>query len=777
MNPSLLNLDRALPLVGWESAELLPGASAEHLESNERNLAALTLGVSYCIVVPRAPHELGSKTRGVVGVLAKIVELRARHDGLEVCVEGLARVRLVEIVNERNVVHARCEALPDGSDALESSELDGLAKRLLALSFDDPRTRGVLRELVRENRAQPERLIDKSAALLGLRSAESRALLAEQDPRARLRRLMSILETRIVRQTVAASLDVRMASRERRRYLSERIADLREELGEQDPDKRWIADLAQALGALDLPDNVRDVVDHELEQLAHLAPNSPDAARVRSYLEWVLMLPFDEPEVDTSPERFDRVMESLAESHVGLKDVKARIAEFLAVRELGGGARGTVLLFHGPPGTGKTSLGESVARALGRPLVTIPVGAVIRERELIGTSHRLASGQPGAILTGLARAGASNPVILIDEIDKLSLGGEGDAAGALMGVLDPEKNGLFYDHYLGASFDLSRCVFLATANEIEDVPEALLDRMETIEFSSFTESEKMRIARMHLIPRAIEQAGLTPADLKVSPAALKEVIRSYTEEAGVRDLQRYLLKLARRAAIRILQQGRGLWVKKGDLLRHLGPKVFDEELRLDRPEIGVTNGLAWTSAGGSLLPVEMIVMPGSGRTILTGSVGEILRESMQTALSFMRSRFEELDLPSDALEHLDLHIHFPSAATPKDGPSAGIAIAAALMSVLTDRPLRHDVALSGELSLRGNVLAVGGIREKLLAAARNGIREVIMPAKNEEDVQRIASELKGQVIVHLVDHVDEVFDLAAAKPSSSRLPSRRRRSG
>lgn len=778
MDSLLPPLDRTYPVLGWEGAELYPGVVVERLETDESNLRALTLGVEHCLVVSRSSEALGRTGTGTVAILAKIRSVASKAEGIKATLEGLARVRLERLAVERSVLFARARKTEDKPRRIEPAEVNELCDRLLALEFGSSRTKAKVANIVLEYRSEPERLIDKAAAVLGLRPGDNRALLREPNPRARLRRLTSLIEVRLVRQAVVASLDVKMATRERRRFLREKLAELRKELGEPEPHRRWLAGLEEVLHDLPLPEDVHEVVEHQLEHLDTVQPNSADAARVRNHLEWIASLPWAEPEIDASPERFERVMESLADSHVGLKEVKTRIAEFLAVRELGGGARGTVLLFNGPPGTGKSSLGESVAKALGRPFVTIPVGAVTSERELIGSSYRLGSGQPGAILAGLARTGAANPVILIDEIDKLSLGGEGDAAGALLSVLDPEKNASFLDHYLGATFDLSRCVFLATSNDLDELPEALLDRMEVIEFSSFTEAEKIRIARMHLIPRAIEQAGLTAADLKVSPAALREIIRSYTEEAGVRQLHRHLLKLARRAAIRILEQGRGLWVKKGDLSRHLGPKTFDEELRIDRSEVGVTNGLAWTSVGGSLLPIEMIAMPGSGRTILTGSVGEVLRESVQTAFSFVRSRLEEFELPTDAFEHLDMHVHFPSAATPKDGPSAGIAIASAVMSVLTDHPLHHDVALSGELSLRGNVLAVGGIREKCLAAARNGIREVILPARNAEEVARFESDLSDQLTIHLVDHVDEVFDLVlGAQAGPRRLPRRRRATG
>jgi len=517
--------------------------------------------------------------------------------------------------------------------------------------------------------------------------------------------------------------------------------------------------LRQRLQQLELPQKARASLQRQLDHLEHAAPASLEFTRGRSHLDWALELPWNPPANPSEPQGFDHVAKTLAASHVGLEQVKERIAEILAIRQLGGGARGTVLCFDGPPGTGKSSMARAVAAALGREFVTIPVGAMIQERELVGASRREGA-CPGAILSGLQRCGSSDPVILLDEIDKICLGGEGTAAGALLLLLDPEHNTEFLDHYLETPFDLSRCLFLATANETVDLPEPLLDRMEVLSFNGYTEAQKFQIARRHLVPRAREHAGVNAKELKLSSGALKAVIRGYTEEAGVRQLQRMLVSLARKAAVQVVQGGSGIQVLKKNLASFLGPRTVEEEMRLERPRVGCATGLAWTSVGGALLPIEALAMPGSGRMILTGQIGEVMRESVQTVVSHLRTCFGSLKLPQNLLEELDLHLHFPSAATPKDGPSGGIAIATALVSLFTSTPARHTVALTGEMSLHGAVLPVGGLREKLLAAIRCGIPEVVVPARNAEDVLRLPAEIREKLIIHRVEDVKQALELA-----------------
>jgi len=532
-------------------------------------------------------------------------------------------------------------------------------------------------------------------------------------------------------------------------------------LADADPHEVEARALEERLAHARLPAPLHRRALRELYDFRRLRASSREAAAIRAYLEWVLELPFHAvPDGRGAKPDFESVEEVLGRSHAALRDVKDRVIEHLAVRLLAGRAQGTVLCFLGPPGTGKSSMGRAVAEALDREFVSIPIGAVTEEEQLRGYAHRQDGAQPGIILQSIQRAGSTDPVILIDEIDKLELGASGRAGGALLDLLDPEQNAEFLDHYLGLSYDLSRCIFLVTANEREAIPDAVLDRLEIIEFGGYTESEKLTIARGHLLEKARSTHGLEKRELRLSPAALLALVRHYTEEAGVRQLQRLLYSLARKAAVGVVRGGSGLAIKKGDLLELLGPAVVEEELHPRRPVVGVATGLAWTSAGGTLLPIEALAMGGAGRITLTGSIGEVMRESVQTAISFVRTCFGELGLQQGVLDELDLHLHFPSGSTPKDGPSAGVAVATALMSLMARSPVRHDVAMTGEVSLHGNVLAVGGLKDKLLAAIRHGIREVIVPERSREEVLRLPPEVRSKLTIHLIDHVREAFGLA-----------------
>jgi ATP-dependent Lon protease len=699
-----------------------------------------------------------------VGTLARVVSRVALPaNGVRIVLQGLRRVTLGSVRLEEGCAWADGERLetvpaPSESAAAERARLSAL---LAALSEADPTVSRELPGMIALYGEDDERVTDLVAALLPLAHAERARLLAESSALQRTRDLVHSLEAALVRARASRALDGRVAERLRRRYLRAKLAELKHELGEPSAHELEVERFQERIEATALTREARTAALRELDHLRRVPGASQTAARLRAYLEWMLELPWQaarSPGADALD--FEHVEERLSESHRGLTDVKRRIAEFLAVRRLGGSARGTVLCFQGPPGTGKSSMGRAVASSLSRPLLTIPIGTITHEREIVGVPHERASGAPGAILAGLSRLGKSDPVILLDEIDKLSLGGDGHAAGALLSLLDPEQNGEFLDQYLGVPFDLSNCLFLATATDAGPIPEALLDRMETIEFPGYSETEKYEIARAHLLRRSREYAGLSAKQLEVTPGALRALIRGYTEEAGVRQLQRHLISLARKAAVEAARGGAPLRVRKDDLARHLGPRTVEEDLRVRRPAIGVTTGLAWTSAGGSLLPIEAISMPGSGRLILTGSLGDVLRESVQTAVSYVRTFCSHLGLEADVLDNIDLHLHLPAAAVPKDGPSAGVAIAVALVSLLTREPVRHNVAMTGEMSLLGQVLGVGGIREKLLAAIRAGVPEVILPRRNAEDCLRLDPEIRRRVTVHLIDDVSQAFELA-----------------
>lgn len=702
----------------------------------------------------------------LVGTLARVVSRAALPEGgLRIVLQGLRRVSLATPQLAEGCWWSACERLettpaPSEQAAAERARLSAL---LAALAEADKSVSRELPGMIALYGEDDERVTDLVASLLPLAHAERARLLSEPSALARTRALIHHLDSALVRARASSALDGRVAERLRRRFLRAKLAELKQELGEPSAHELEVERFQERIEATPLSAAARTAALRELDHLRRAPGSSQTAARLRAYLDWMLELPW----VGEAPSGargdaldFEHVEARLSESHKGLADVKKRIAEFLAVRQLGGSARGTVLCFLGPPGTGKSSMGRAVANSLSRPLLTIPIGTITHEREIVGVPHERASGSPGAILAGLSRAGKNDPVILLDEIDKVSLGGEGHAAGALLSLLDPEQNGEFLDQYLGVPFDLSNCLFLATATDAGPIPEALMDRMETIEFPGYSEAEKYEIARAHLLRRAREYAGLKARQLKVSPGALRALIRGYTEEAGVRQLQRHLISLARKAAVEVARGGAPLSARKEDLARLLGPRTVEEDLRVRRPAVGVTTGLAWTSAGGSLLPIEAISMPGSGRLILTGSLGDVLRESVQTAVSYVRTFCSHLGLESDVLDNIDLHLHLPSAATPKDGPSAGIAIAVALVSLLTQEPARHDVAMTGEMSLLGQVLGVGGIREKLLAAIRAGVPEVILPRRNAEDSLRLDPEIRRRVRMHLIDDVREAFEIA-----------------
>jgi ATP-dependent Lon protease len=548
----------------------------------------------------------------------------------------------------------------------------------------------------------------------------------------------------------------------RRDFLREQLAVIQNELGELDPIEAQAQALADRIDQAPLPHSAREACLREIAHFRRAVPGSEEAARIRNWVEWLLELPWTSTTRDPAglDADFHRVVTALDLTHTGLDDVKERVGEFLAVRHLAGSARGTVLCFLGPSGTGKTSMARAVADALGRRFVHIHVGSCADESDLRGRHLSHAGAGAGRLMQGIARCGVRNPVVLLDELDKIHGRGWSHASSALLEILDHEQNREFLDHYAGVPFDLSECIFLVTANDLEPIPDALLDRLELIPFGSYTESEKIAIAREHLIPRAREAAGLAPKDLQITAGALTAIIRGHTVEPGVRQLQRNVDALARKAAVQIVRERRSLRVDKSQLTSLLGTPILDPFVHAREPRIGVVAGLAWTSAGGSVLPIETLVMKGQGRTMLTGSIGEVMRESVQTAMSWVRIQLPKLDLAPDALETLDIHLHFPAGGTPKDGPSAGIAIATSLVSVLSRTAVRHDVAMTGEISLHGTVLPVGGLREKLLAALRAGVRTAIVPARNSEEVLKLPREIRQRMEIRLVDHVSEALGWA-----------------
>ncbi len=698
------------------------------------------------------------------GTLALILRAsRVELDRVRIVVQGLSRIQILSLIQEKPFLLARVQLLsetlsPDREVEALALNIRQMFARIVELS---PHLPGELRSLV-ENLEDPGMLADLSVAHLNIAHREKQALLETLDVKERLHRAARLLAEQLevleLGQKIQAEVRDRMEKAQREYYLREQLKVIRKELGESEGLEAEIEELRERLEKKALPEFVRQEAEKELQKLSRTPPASAEYAVIRNYLDWILELPW----LESTEEHLDlsEAERVLDEDHYDLEKVKQRILEYLAVRKLNPEMKGPILCFLGPPGVGKTSLGRSIARALGRKFWRISLGGVRDEAEIRGHRRTYVGAMPGRIIQALRRVGVNNPVLMLDEIDKLGADFRGDPAAALLEVLDPEQNREFSDHYLELPFDLSRVIFIATANVADTIPAPLRDRMEIIEIPGYTEEEKLHIARRYLVPRQLREHGLRASQLRFSEAALRRIILFYTREAGVRQLEREIGAVCR-AVARKVAEGKltreRISVK--NLESYLGPPKYLPEVK-DRVRIpGVAIGLAWTPTGGEVLFVEAARMKGQRKLILTGQLGEVMRESAEAAFTYVRSHAEELGIDEEILTHSDFHIHVPSGAIPKDGPSAGITILVALVSLLTGRTVRPEVAMTGEITLRGLVLPVGGIKEKVLAARRYGIREVILPRRNEKDLREIPEEIRKTLRFHLVSTVEEVFPL------------------
>jgi ATP-dependent Lon protease len=561
---------------------------------------------------------------------------------------------------------------------------------------------------------------------------------------------------------------------QREYFLREQMKVIQSELGESDVYTREVNELRGKIAEVELPDEARARAEKELGRLSSMPPMSPETDMIHTYLDWLIELPWSQATEDNlDVKHVEQVLES---RHYGLPKAKERILEYIAVRRLAASKmRSPILCFVGPPGTGKTSLGQSIADALGRKFVRVSLGGVRDEAEIRGHRRTYIGSLPGRVIQTMRRAGTINPLFMLDEVDKLGMDFRGDPASALLEVLDPEQNHAFSDHYLEVPYDLSKVLFITTANVLDPVPPALRDRMEVIEFPGYIDEEKLEIARRFLIPRQLAEHGLEETPLTFSEGVLRALTREYTYEAGVRNLERQIASICRKVARRIAEgEAPPSRITVPMLARYLGPPQFIRGLVEEQDGVGIATGVAWTEAGGDLMPVEVVLMPGKGNLMLTGQLGEILQESAQAALSYTRSRSEDLDIDPEVFDKTDVHIHLPEGAIPKDGPSAGITIATALVSAFTDRAVRHDVGMTGEITLRGRVLPVGGLKEKMLTAYRAGLKTVVIPKRNKKDLVEIPRRVKRGIDVILAEHMDEVLAKALLPPSPP--PPRRRRS-
>ena len=715
---------------------------------------------------------LGEKAEGFgpedlprVGAAAVILKMRkSEDDALRLLVQGLYRFRVEDWVGFEPYLTARIipiseEYEPDLEVEALVSNVKGLFLKMMELSPYLPAELGILvREL-----GDPRLLADITAGSLNISKAEKQELLETLEVKERLRRVLSLINRELeileLGKKIQAQVKVEMDKAQKEYYLREHIKVLQRELGEGEEKGQEIEELQLRLEEAWLPPHAMKEAERELTRLKRTPPTSPDHQVIRNYLEWMIELPWSKSTEDNLD--LAQARQILDEDHYDLEKVKKRILEYLAVRRLKPDMKGPILCFVGPPGTGKTSLGRSIARSLGRKFMRLSLGGMRDEAEIRGHRRTYVGALPGRIIQSMRRAGSNNPVFILDEVDKIGADFRGDPSSALLEVLDPEQNNSFSDHYLDVGFDLSKVMFITTANMLDPIPPPLRDRMEVLELVGYTEEEKLGIAFSHLIPRQLEAHGLTAAQLEISPMVIRLIIASYTREAGLRNLEREIAALCRGAAREIAEGSRNyVAISEGEVPAYLGPPKFFREAALDHPEPGVATGLAWTPTGGDILFIEVLRMPGSGSLKLTGQLGEVMKESATAALSYIRARAPFLGIEEDFFEKSDLHIHVPAGAIPKDGPSAGLAMLCALVSLLSARPLKKDLAMTGEITLRGHVLPVGGIKNKVLAAHRAGIREIILPAQNQVDLEEIPPSVRQELIFHPVERLDQALEIA-----------------
>ncbi|HEX5030341.1 MAG TPA: endopeptidase La [Candidatus Eisenbacteria bacterium] len=713
-------------------------------------------------------QEIRPEDLSRVGLAARVIRILNMPGGnVQVTLEGLRRIEIVEIVSLEPymMAHVFCPTEVPGDPAEVRELVNRILKSLRALAQLDKTYPPELDNIFSMNLGDPGLFADTVASIVRFPLDTKRLIVETLDVRDRLEIVAHGIEAEIARLTVAEDVVRRtseqMEKGQREFFLRQQLNEIRRLLGEDDPQEMLVRQILERAEGIGLPHNVLSVVEEETNRLRYLPPSSQESGVIRNYIDWLLSLPWSRR--STVPINLDEVARSLDEKHFGLEKVKERILEYLAVLKLKNDQKGPILCFAGPPGTGKTSLGASIARAMGRACIRMSVGGVRDEAEIRGHRRTYIGSRPGKIIRSLRDSNSSNPVFMIDEIDKLGHDAQGDPAAALLEVLDPEQNQHFIDHYIEIPFDLSETLFITTANVLDFIPPALLDRLEVIQIPGYMDEEKLEIARRHLIPREAQGNGLAATDIAFDDAALLKIIREYTREAGVRQLERAIDNFCRKAARQRTTGYTGNWkFGEEDVEKVLGPPYILPDRPEGRAEVGVATGLAWTTTGGDLLVIEALKMRGAGRVIVTGQLGDVMKESVQTAHSYVRARAEMLCIDPKLFDEYDMHIHFPEGAVPKDGPSAGITIVMAIASALADAPIRNDVAMTGEVTLRGKVIAVGGLKEKVMAAHRAGIKTVIFPADNQKDLVEIPETVRTNMTLVPVAVVDEVFQHAFA---------------
>jgi ATP-dependent Lon protease len=766
-----IDIPEDLPILPINESVLYPKMILPLMVSQERLIqlidAALLANKMIGIVAIKTKQVEEVKPEDLfdVGCAAHILKmLKMPNNSLRLLIQGTSRIRLTEFTQREPYIRAKATPLKDQGEKTTDTQalmvgVKGIFQKVVELAPNLPAELAIMAMNVEE----PGALADLIASTLSIPLADKQNLLETLDVKGRLERANFLLTKELTVLELGSKIQSQVREgidkSQREYFLREQLKAIQKELGEKDERTAEIEELRQRLAQAKLPPEAMKEGERELDRLAKMPPAAAEYTVSRTYLDWLIELPWSvhtEDNLDIA-----QAQKALDEDHYDLEKVKKRILEYLSVRKLKADMKGPILCFAGPPGTGKTSVGKSIAKALGRKFIRISLGGVRDEAEIRGHRRTYVGALPGRIIQGIRKAGSNNPVFMLDEIDKLGMDFRGDPSAALLEVLDPEQNYAFSDHYLDVAFDLSKVMFITTANILDPIPPALRDRMEVLDLPGYTEEEKLKIAKEFLVPKQVEAHGLSEKDIQFEEEALRRIALEYTREAGVRNLEREIAHICRGVARRVAEgHGAPSIIKPDDVPAYLGPIKFFSEVAERTSEPGVATGLAWTPTGGDILFVEATRMKGRKGFSLTGQLGDVMKESAQAALSYVRARAKALKIPVDFFEHSDIHIHVPAGAIPKDGPSAGVTMFTAITSLLTGRPVRSDVAMTGEITLRGLVLPVGGIKEKVLAARRAGITTVILPRRNEKDLEEVPEQVKKDMKFHFVQRMDEVMRFA-----------------
>ncbi|OPZ72081.1 MAG: Lon protease 2 [bacterium ADurb.Bin478] len=773
------NIPTELPVLPLRDTVVFPNIVTPLVVAREKSVQLINDVISghriLGLVAQRQPEveEPGPEDIYEYGCAAIILRMLKFPDGsLRVLVQGLARVKLGAVIKTSPYLVSQIQVLSE--DFPSSTELEAL-KRNLSIQFQKvvsliPQLPDELQVVV-VNTTHPGKLADLVASNLNLTVEEKQSILESVDIKRRLKRLTVFvnreLEVLEMGSKIQDKVQTELGKNQREYFLREQLRAIQKELGLNDERSQEIEELRTKIKEAAMPPEPEKEALRELDRLSKMQPGAAEYTVARTYIDWMVALPWSV----ATPDNLDikAAGQVLDEDHYDLIKVKERILEYLAVRKLKDSSKGPILCFVGPPGVGKTSLGRSIARAMGRKFIRISLGGVHDEAEIRGHRRTYIGALPGRIIQGIKNAGSNNPIFMLDEVDKIGQDFRGDPSSALLEVLDPQQNFSFTDHYMDVPFDLSRVMFITTANVLDTIPSALRDRLEVLELPGYIEEDKVQIAFTYLIPRQIEENGLQKNQIRFSKAAVERIIRDYTREAGVRNLERQIAAVCRKVAKKVAAgEGGRSDIKPASLHDMLGPVRYFSDVAERTHEPGVATGLAWTPTGGDILFIEATQMQGGKGLMLTGQLGEVMKESAQAALSYLRAHLPDFGLPPDYFEKRDIHIHVPAGAIPKDGPSAGVTMATALVSLITQRPVRHDLAMTGEITLRGKVLPVGGIKEKVLAARRAGLKTVILPKKNQDDLEEIPKDAHKDITFHFVEKLDQVLEIALKADKKSK---------